>query len=310
MTLTAPLLCVTESPLGTTDSSALACLPPHALIAATARSILAGMDAALVALQQQQQQAEPVPGYVAVLDDDVALHQLSLMCLVDALEADPKAALATGALTGWVAGWVAVSGSERKQAECHSVTPSVSVTAATSLLSRAPPAITQQQVILGPTCSPHSCLPTTPPPPSPCGLLPGYPYDLVGRQQQQQQLPYPPQLWPWQQQQQPVYPVGSGASAPPSRHMAATSSWCSCWCPTVWAGALASHAIAAWHLPLRIGFSTAPSSPFVWGGAMVLRAADLGRDGCSGGGGGSGGGGDASSCRLPALTQVCTSCLL
>jgi hypothetical protein len=35
-------------------------------------------------------------GYVAVLDDDVALHPLSLCQLVDELQADPQLFMATG----------------------------------------------------------------------------------------------------------------------------------------------------------------------------------------------------------------------
>lgn len=78
-------------------------------------SILAGAEVALPVLQQQQaqqQQGSDAPkqpaaecsakyccssdGYVCVLDDDVALHPLSLMQLVDELEADQSLFMVTG----------------------------------------------------------------------------------------------------------------------------------------------------------------------------------------------------------------------
>jgi membrane glycosyltransferase len=84
-------------------------------------SILAGIDAALPALEQQQQQRDQrvdqdlqqhcsrttgntisssssssSGGYVCVLDDDVALHPLSLCQLVDEMQADPQLFMATG----------------------------------------------------------------------------------------------------------------------------------------------------------------------------------------------------------------------
>lgn len=71
-------------------------------------SILAGIDVSLTLLQQQQQQHQAnmpgtaagsggiTEGYVCVLDDDVSLHPLSLMQLVDELEADQTLFMATG----------------------------------------------------------------------------------------------------------------------------------------------------------------------------------------------------------------------
>jgi hypothetical protein len=42
-----------------------------------------------------------------------------------------------------------------------------------------------------------------------------------------------------------------------------------------WWGRLLAYAAASYHLPLLIGFSVANRGEFVWGGAMVLRAAEL-----------------------------------
>jgi hypothetical protein len=42
-----------------------------------------------------------------------------------------------------------------------------------------------------------------------------------------------------------------------------------------WFGRLLAYAAASYHLPLLIGFSVADRGEFVWGGAMVLRAAEL-----------------------------------
>ncbi|KAF6250938.1 hypothetical protein COO60DRAFT_709067 [Scenedesmus sp. NREL 46B-D3] len=42
-----------------------------------------------------------------------------------------------------------------------------------------------------------------------------------------------------------------------------------------WLGRLLAHAAASYHLPLLIGFSVADRGGFVWGGAMLLRAAEL-----------------------------------
>jgi hypothetical protein len=40
-------------------------------------------------------------------------------------------------------------------------------------------------------------------------------------------------------------------------------------------GQLLAYAAASYHLPLLIGFSVADHGDFVWGGAMLLRAAEL-----------------------------------
>lgn len=62
------------------------------------RSILAGIDVALNQQQQQQQRGAfgSTGGYVCLLDDDVALHPLSLMQMVDELEADQSLFMVTG----------------------------------------------------------------------------------------------------------------------------------------------------------------------------------------------------------------------
>jgi hypothetical protein len=49
----------------------------------------------------------------------------------------------------------------------------------------------------------------------------------------------------------------------------------SCATPSGWGARLLMHAAASYHLPLLIGFSVADKGNFVWGGAMVLRAAYL-----------------------------------
>jgi hypothetical protein len=33
--------------------------------------------------------------------------------------------------------------------------------------------------------------------------------------------------------------------------------------------------VLVYHLPLLIGFSVAPTTPFVWGGCMMMRLGDL-----------------------------------